>query len=187
MEKRNANVIFGKAGGNASRNSYTCKISLPKTWVDRMGLNPERREVQLAFDGDNITLQRIEGSPVKQVPLADKRKIRRFALVWEQMYRNHAAVPFAFFEDVEFMGEGLADLGFNMDCGKSLERMFPGNNIFRDNAALQRIIKQLDIQTLGDAIFSQWRYWNHWSNAPMEEADFQWFVIALARLAELTA
>ena len=185
MEKRNVNVIFGKAGGNASRNSYTCKISLPKTWVDRMGLNPERREVQLVFDGDNITLQRIEGSPVKQVPLADKRKIRRFALIWLQMYRNHATVPFAFFEDVEFMGEGLADLGFNMDCGKSLEKMFPGNNIFRDNAALQRIINQLDIQTLGNAIFSQWRYWNHWSNAPMEEADFQWFVIALSRLAEL--
>jgi len=187
MEKRNANVIFGKAGGNASRNSYTCKISLPKTWVDRMGLNPERREVQLVFDGDNITLQRIEGSPVKQVPLADKRKIRRFALIWEHMYKNHTSIPGTFFEDVEFMGKGLADLGFNMDCGESIERMFPGNNIFRDNAALQRIINQLDIQTLGDAIFSQWRYWNHWSNAPMEEADFQWFVITLSRLAELTA
>nr|DAI43664.1 MAG TPA: Transition state regulatory protein abrB HOMODIMER BIOINFORMATICS [Caudoviricetes sp.] len=49
--------MFGKVGGNASRNSYTCRISLPKTWVDRMGLNPERREVQIAFDGDRITIQ----------------------------------------------------------------------------------------------------------------------------------
>ena len=40
METRKANMIFGKAGGNASRNAYTCKVSVPKTWVDRMGLSP---------------------------------------------------------------------------------------------------------------------------------------------------
>ena len=66
MEVRKANVMFGKAGGNASCNSYTCRMSLPKTWVDRMGLNPERREVQIAFDGDRITIQQPEGSPIKQ-------------------------------------------------------------------------------------------------------------------------
>ena len=117
MEIRKANVMFGKAGGNASRNSYTCRISLPKTWVDRMGLNPERREVQIAFDGDRITIQQPEGSPIKQAPLADNKRIRAFALVWEQMYRNHANIPFVFFEDMAFIGEGLADLGFVMDCG----------------------------------------------------------------------
>ncbi len=184
MEKRNANVIFGKAGGNASKNSYTCKISLPKTWIDRMGLNPEQREVRLDFDGDRITIERTELSPIKHTVLASKQKIRRFALIWEQMYKNHASIPGNFFEDVVFVGEGLADLGFEMDCGESLKRVFPNCNL-GDYGALQRVIDQLDIQTLGNAIFSQWRYWNHWSMARMEEQDFQWFVLAYSRLAEL--
>ena len=185
MEKRNANVIFGKAGGNASRNSYTCKISIPKSWLDRMGIHSDGREVTLCFDGDRIMIQRPEMLPIKKVPLASKEKIRRFALVWQQMYLNHKTIPLSFFEDVSLMGEGMADLGFEMDCGKSLERAFPDINALGDSTALERIINQIDLQTLGNAIFSQWRYWNHWSMAPMDEDDYQWFVISFSRLAEL--
>ena len=29
MREIERNIIFGKAGGNASKNSYSCKISLP--------------------------------------------------------------------------------------------------------------------------------------------------------------
>ncbi len=187
MEVRKANVMFGKAGGNASRNSYTCRISLPKTWLDRMGLNPERREVQIVFDGDRISIQQPKYGPVKQVPLTSNKRIRTFALVWEQMYRNHANIPFEFFEDTAFVGEGLADLGFLMDCGESIKRAFPGVDVFKDIEVLKRIMNQIDLQTLGNAIFSQWRYWNHWSTGRMEESDFEWFVIAYSRLAELAA
>ena len=56
MEERNANVIFGKAGGNASKNSYTCKLSIPKTWVDRMGVRLDSREVKICFDGDILVV-----------------------------------------------------------------------------------------------------------------------------------
>ncbi len=187
MEERDANIIFGKAGGNASKNAYTCKLSVPKTWVDRMGVRPDSREVKLCFDGDVVTVRRPENSSIKHVPLANKEKIRCFALVWQQMYTNYKTIPFRFFEEKEFLGDGLADLGFEMDGGKSLEEAFPGTNVLRDNAELERIIKQIDIQTLGNAIFSQWRYWNHWSMSPMREEDFQWFVIAFARLAELAS
>lgn len=186
MEERNANIIFGKAGGNASKNSYTCKLSIPKTWVDRMGVRLDSREVKICFDGDVISVRRPETSTnIKRTPLASKEKIRRFALMWRQMYINHKTIPFHFFEEKEFLGDGLADLGFEMDGGKSLEEAFPGINAFRDNAELERIIKQIDMQTLGNAIFSQWRYWNHWSMSPMREEDFQWFVITFGRLAEL--
>jgi len=58
MEKRNANVIFGKAGGNASKNSYTCKISIPKTWLDRMGVSVDKREVTLSLDDDRIIIEK---------------------------------------------------------------------------------------------------------------------------------
>lgn len=186
MERRNANMIFGKAGGNASRNSYTCKLSIPKAWVDRMGLNPEQREVAIAFDGDRITIDRPEGSSVKHVPLANKEKIRRFVLVWEQMYKNHSTIPGTYFEDMAFVGEGLADLGFVMDCGESFKTAFPNLNL-GDYESWKRVVNQIDsVELLGNAIFSQWRYWNHWSMTPMEEADFEWFVLAFGRLAELT-
>ena len=186
MEIRKANVMFGKAGGNASRNSYTSRISLPKTWVDRMGLNPERREVQIAFDGDKITIQQPERSPIKQAPLADNKRIRAFALVWEQMYRNHANIPFGFFEDMAFIGEGLADLGFVMDCGRLYYDTF-GETHLPDIEELRHYLHDdfMTIQVLGNLIFSQWRYWNHWSMGRMEESDFEWFVMAYSRLAEL--
>lgn len=187
MESRKANVIFGKAGGNASRNSYTCKLSIPKAWVDRMGLTPEHREVELAFDGDRITVERPQNSPVKHTPLASNRKIRRFALIWQQMYQNHASIPYNFFDDIEFLAEGLSDLGFVMDCGESMKELFPNLNI-GELEVWKRILPQIDdIQILGNAIYSQWRYWNHWSMSPMQEDDdYQWFVLAFARLAELT-
>lgn len=150
-----------------------------------MGLNPDSREVTISFDGDEIKVRRPEMSPMKRAPLASRERIRRFALVWAQMYANHRTTPFYFFEDNAFVGDGMADLGFEMDCGNSLEAAFPNSNALNDNAALKRIIGKVDLQTLGNAIFSQWRWWNHWSMAPMNDEDFQWFVIAFSRLAEL--
>ena len=185
MENRKATVTFYKLGNNARRNSHTCTISIPQTWVDRMGLKPDRREVEIAFDGDRITIQNPEGSPIKQTPLANNKRIRTFALVWEQMYRNHTTIPHSFFEDMSFIGEGMADLGFVMDCGKSMKSTFPNVDVFNNNEALKQILEKVNLQTLGNAIFSQWRYWNHWSMEPMKETDYEWFAIVFSRLAEL--
>ena len=186
MEQRTAKVILAKAGGNASPNSYGCKVSLPKTWVDNMGITPEQREVTLSFDGDRITIERPKGSPIKRIPLASPKKIRRFALLWAQLYNNHASIPGAFFEDAAFVGDGLADLGFEMDCGKSYCEAY-SEATTPDNEKLQRQLPGMDIRILGNLIFSQWRYWNHWANAPMEDTDYQWFVLAFTRLAELAS
>ncbi|MCD8222049.1 MAG: hypothetical protein LUD07_07670 [Clostridiales bacterium] len=186
MEERKVKVIYGKAGGNASRNSYTCKVSVPKTWLDRMGVTLENREITLSFDEKRIILERADGQPMQKVPLASKKDIGRFALVWREMYKNHAVIPGNFFEESIFVGEGLSNLGFIMDCGESVKGLFPDLDIFRDNETWKRVIDQLDIQTLGNAIFSQWRYWNHWAMSTMEEKDFEWFVIAFSRLAELS-
>lgn len=185
METRKTKVIFTKAGGNANGSPSICRISLPKAWVNRMGLTPERREVELAFDGNKVSIQSLKESPAKRRMLADKKKIRRFALVWGQMYKNHAAVPQRYFELAELVGDGMADLGFEMDAGESMRRAFPEADAFHDNEALKGISSKVDLQTLGNAIFSRWRYWNHWAMGPMQEADFEWFVIAFSRLAEL--
>lgn len=89
-------------------------------------------------------------------------------------------------ENFNFANECWA-LGFEMDGGKALESAFPGAFPLRDKDHLQAIIEAVeDVQMLGNAIFSQWRYWTHWSMGTPTKQDFQWFVIAFSRLAELT-
>lgn len=54
MEQRKAKIIAGKAGGTASENSRTYKISLPTAWVKKMDI--DGKEVELSFDGEKITI-----------------------------------------------------------------------------------------------------------------------------------
>ena len=100
------------------------------------------------------------------------------------MYKNHKSIPFDFFENNEYVGEGMSDLGFVMDCEESAHAKFP-NEEFGNRKGLMQIIDKIDLQTLGNLIYSEWRYWNHWAMAPMTDEDFEWFVIAFERLAEL--
>lgn len=58
MEKRKANMIISKAGGNAGKGSCNTKISVPKTWADQMGFSPEDRTADLEFDGEAITIRK---------------------------------------------------------------------------------------------------------------------------------
>lgn len=118
--------------------------------------------------------------------LVAKSKIYIFARVWMQMYRNHANIPFDYFEDPMFVGNGLEELGFSMDCGKALEENYPEANLGLRRDKWKKILKNIDLFTLGNAIFSQWRYFNHWHEAPMTEDDFQWFALSFSRLAQLT-
>lgn len=58
MEKRTAKIIIGKAGGTASKNASTYKISLPTTWANELKITPENREVLMSFEGENIIISR---------------------------------------------------------------------------------------------------------------------------------
>ena len=51
-ETRKAKILFNKAGGNAGKNSYNTKISLPKSWIDLLGITKEDRSVELTFDSE---------------------------------------------------------------------------------------------------------------------------------------
>lgn len=118
--------------------------------------------------------------------LAENGKIYSFAMVWMQMYKNHAVTPGFYFEDIEYVGDGMRELGFRMDAFESLKALGYAENI-NSLTDWKRILKKItDVQLLGNAIYSQWRYWNHWAMAPMDEDDYQWFVESFARLAELT-
>lgn len=127
-------------------------------------------------------------SPAKTTPQLGRTrmdKINAFALVWMQMYKNHAVTPFDYFENPIFVGDGLRELGFEMDCGESLAKNYPGADLGLRGHDWKKFLEVMDIQSLGNAIFSQCRYFNHWHEAPMLEDDFQWFVESFPRLAAL--
>lgn len=54
MEKdsRVLNIIFNKAGSG----STTTRVTLPASWIKKMGLSPENRQVTAEFDGKKITI-----------------------------------------------------------------------------------------------------------------------------------
>ena len=58
MEKRLAKINISAAGGTAAKGAKTCKVTLPTAWIEAMGINPERRDVELSFNGNQIVLTR---------------------------------------------------------------------------------------------------------------------------------
>ena len=58
MEKRTLRVIFNKSGGNASKNSFTTRITVPKSWLDEMSVTQDNREIVATFDGMSITIRK---------------------------------------------------------------------------------------------------------------------------------
>lgn len=76
MEIRRAKINISAAGGTAGKGCKTCKLTLPTAWVEALGLDPERRNVELAFDGMQITVSpRLPGQEFVRQKRALKHKI----------------------------------------------------------------------------------------------------------------
>lgn len=58
MEKRIAKINISSAGGTAAKGSKTCKVTLPTSWMNELGIGEERRDVELSFDGNQIVISR---------------------------------------------------------------------------------------------------------------------------------
>lgn len=52
MEKRYANIIINKAGGNASQNAIKFKVNLPSKWMQDMKITPNSKEIMLEYDDE---------------------------------------------------------------------------------------------------------------------------------------
>ena len=74
-----------------------------------------------------------------------------------------------------------------MDCGHAFEEKY-GNAVY-DHEALKAVIDDItDIPLLGSAIYSRWRYFNHWAYSGEEilaPENRAWFIVSLDRLATL--
>ena len=54
MEQRILKIIFNKSGGSG----MTTRLTLPKTWIDEMGITPEEREVMVSFQDNKIIIEK---------------------------------------------------------------------------------------------------------------------------------
>lgn len=119
--------------------------------------------------------------------MESKKKIYAFASKWLNNFTN-TKLNYTTFVEVD-MGEECKHLGFIMDCGERFKAKY--GDAFNDSEALGKIINEIsDIELLGSAIFSQWRYFNHWAYTGAEilkENNRNWFIIALSRLQRLAA
>lgn len=52
MEKRNVNISFYKAGNGGISN----RITLPKKWVEKIGITPDNRAVEIILDEENDSI-----------------------------------------------------------------------------------------------------------------------------------
>ena len=59
MERRIAKINISSAGGTASKGARTCKVTLPTSWVDAMGIASGMRELEITFDGNQIVMSRL--------------------------------------------------------------------------------------------------------------------------------
>lgn len=58
MKEIERNVMFAKAGGNASKNAYTCRISLPMDAIKALEVTPNDRAVTLVIEENQIVIKK---------------------------------------------------------------------------------------------------------------------------------
>lgn len=97
--------------------------------------------------------------------MADMKQIYEFAVKWYDKFRD---TNINYIELVNhYMADACAALGFEMDCGHAFSEKY--DNAAHDYDALDAIIGQVtDIPLLGSAIYSRWRYFNHWAYSSEE-------------------
>lgn len=118
--------------------------------------------------------------------MAEMKQIHEFAAKWCDKFRDQ---NINYIELVDHcMADDCAALGFEMDCGHAFTEKY--GDAVSNSEALARIIDEVDdIPLLGSAIYSQWRYFNHWAYSGAEILEPQnraWFILALSRLTLLT-
>ena len=111
------------------------------------------------------------------------KKVHDFAEKWLDKFRDQRI---NYVELVNhYMADDCAALGFQMDCGRAFSEKYGGAASKCDE--LDKIIEDVtDIDLLGSAIYSQWRYFNHWAYdaaSILEPENRSWFILALSRLA----
>ena len=113
------------------------------------------------------------------------KQVHDFATKWIDKFRDQ---KINYIELVDhYMADDCEALGFQMDCCHAFSEKY--GNAASKYDELNRVIDEItDISLLGSAIYSQWRYFNHWAYdaaSILEPENRSWFILALSRLAVL--
>lgn len=114
-----------------------------------------------------------------------KKSIHSFAVKWAEKFRDPSIDNKTL--ESNLLARDCDALGFIMDCGKAFEEKY-GEAAY-DTAKLKEIINDVtDTALLGSAIYSRWRYFDHWASgeAITSPENREWFTTALDRLAALS-
>lgn len=84
MEYRTGKVIVSSAGGTAASGSKTYKVSIPSLWIKEMGIDENKRNIELMFDGNSIYI-------------TAEKTIEEF--VSQKRTMGHQLKKFSFFDD----------------------------------------------------------------------------------------
>lgn len=60
MEMRIVKVNFNKSGGTARGNAITNRITIPRSWVKKLEITEDDREVKLILDNDKIIIEKLK-------------------------------------------------------------------------------------------------------------------------------
>ena len=91
---------------------------------------------------------------------------------------------YEFFDSMDFPND-CRTLGFVMDCGDCFATIY-GVDAWNTLDGLKSVIDIIDKpEIIGAALYSKWRYFNHWSESHSTETDKEWFLALLYRLKYL--
>ena len=118
--------------------------------------------------------------------MIEKKQIHKFAVKWCEKFRNPEV---HYLELIEHrMADECEKLEFEMDSGNAFYAKY--GDAVHNYEELRSVIEEItDISLLGSAVFSRWRYFNHWAYSGAEILEPQnrlWFILALEKMAMLT-
>lgn len=57
MEEKISKITIAKSGGT-SINSYSGKVTIAKSWLDKLGINNDNRDIKITLDKKKIIIEK---------------------------------------------------------------------------------------------------------------------------------
>lgn len=115
---------------------------------------------------------------------AGKKAIFSFSQSWAKRFASQELTKREFEES---FGEECISLGFQMDCGNEFITLYP--HCFNiKSSEVDSVIKSIqDVDLLGSAVLSQWRYLTHWAYSyELDTVTCHWFDTILKQMRHLS-
>ena len=112
--------------------------------------------------------------------------VEQWGMLLDEIDADESRAKVYDFIESERFAEDCRNLGFEMDCFESFTKHCNRDSENTSGNSYKELFAVCtDYHVLGNAIFSQWRYYNHWADDVKAEFDTVWFRLAFKRLLEL--